>query len=122
MTSPSETKKTGLSERDGAFLDWIADRLINVHGDDPNVDFVLRLRELAGRGRNNLTPRQADLAKRLLAQAADSDGWRDYPDDLTRYDSVIMNRWFKARWIDLEETPVYRITEAGRAALQGETK
>lgn len=29
------------------FLDWIADRLINVYGENPNVDFVLSLRSRA---------------------------------------------------------------------------
>lgn len=26
------------------FLEWIADRMVNVYGESPNVDFVLRLR------------------------------------------------------------------------------
>lgn len=29
------------------FLDWIADRLVHVHGDDPNVDFVVTCRDRA---------------------------------------------------------------------------
>jgi hypothetical protein len=29
------------------FLDWLADRLVHVYGESPNVDFVLKLRELA---------------------------------------------------------------------------
>ena len=32
---------------DSRFLDWIADRLVHVYGASPNVDFVLRLREMA---------------------------------------------------------------------------
>lgn len=33
--------------RDVVFLNWIADRLVHVYGEHPNVDFVLRLREMA---------------------------------------------------------------------------
>jgi hypothetical protein len=29
------------------FLRWIADRLVNVHGENPNVDYVLSLRQRA---------------------------------------------------------------------------
>lgn len=32
---------------DATFLNWIADRLVNVYKESPNVDFVLRLREIA---------------------------------------------------------------------------
>ena len=32
---------------DTHFLQWVADRLVHVHGDPENVDFVLRLRALA---------------------------------------------------------------------------
>jgi hypothetical protein len=35
------------AERDADFLRWVADRLVHVHKDPENVDFVLRLRELA---------------------------------------------------------------------------
>lgn len=34
-----------LSDKD--FLLWIADRLVEVYGESPNVDFVLHLREVA---------------------------------------------------------------------------
>lgn len=34
-------------ERRQRHLHWIADRLVHVHGESPNVDFVLRLREIA---------------------------------------------------------------------------
>lgn len=37
------------------FLEWIADRLVNVHGESPNVDFVLSLRERAKRCRAALS-------------------------------------------------------------------
>ena len=29
-----------------SFLNWIADRLVNVHGESENVDFINRLREI----------------------------------------------------------------------------
>jgi hypothetical protein len=32
-----------------SFLDWVADRLVHVHGDSPNVDFVLALKERSKR-------------------------------------------------------------------------
>lgn len=34
------------------FLDFVADRLVNVYGESPNVDFVLSLRSRAQAGRN----------------------------------------------------------------------
>jgi hypothetical protein len=34
------------------FLDWIADRLVNVHGESPNVDYVMSLRDRAKAGRD----------------------------------------------------------------------
>jgi hypothetical protein len=33
--------------RDAQFLKWVADRFVNVYNESPNVDFVLRLHELA---------------------------------------------------------------------------
>lgn len=32
---------------DAQFLDWVADRLVNVYGESPNVDFVNKLRRMA---------------------------------------------------------------------------
>jgi hypothetical protein len=36
-------------EDDELFLNWIADRFVNVHGESENVDFVQRLRRTADR-------------------------------------------------------------------------
>jgi hypothetical protein len=33
------------------FLDWIANRLVEVHGESPNVDFVIALRRRAAKAR-----------------------------------------------------------------------
>ena len=33
--------------KDKEFLNWIADRLVNVHGEHPDTDFILSLRERA---------------------------------------------------------------------------
>ena len=33
--------------KDSEFLNWLADRLVHVYGESPNVDFVLKLREIA---------------------------------------------------------------------------
>lgn len=32
---------------DQAFLNWVADRFVNVHGESENVDFVQKLRAIA---------------------------------------------------------------------------
>lgn len=37
---------------DAEFLSWLADRLINVYGESPNVDFVHKLRSVANRLEN----------------------------------------------------------------------
>ena len=34
---------------DDEFLNWIADRIVNVYGESEYVDFVLKLREIAKR-------------------------------------------------------------------------
>lgn len=34
-----------ISDKD--FLNWVADRFVNVHGESENVDFVRRLRKMA---------------------------------------------------------------------------
>lgn len=44
MPVPSQFHK---DNADSMFLNWIADRFVNAHGESPNVDFVLKLRELA---------------------------------------------------------------------------
>ena len=36
------------------FLDWIADRMVNVYGENPNIDFIHSLRERASIGRECL--------------------------------------------------------------------
>ena len=33
---------------DKEFLNWVADRLVHVYGESENVDFVLKLRQIAG--------------------------------------------------------------------------
>lgn len=42
------------------FLDWLADRLVNVYGEYPNIDFVLTLR------------RRAELSRSAIAKATGS--------------------------------------------------
>jgi hypothetical protein len=37
------------SRSDAEFLDWIAARLVHVHGESPNVDYLHRLHEVATR-------------------------------------------------------------------------
>lgn len=35
--------------KDDDFLNWVADRLVHVYGENENVDFVLKLRQVAAR-------------------------------------------------------------------------
>lgn len=37
---------------DAEFLRWIVDRLINIYGESPNIDFIHRLRSVADRLEN----------------------------------------------------------------------
>jgi len=41
------THTMGVSMNTPDFLDWMADRLVNVYGESPNVDFVQSLRDRA---------------------------------------------------------------------------
>lgn len=43
--------------KDSQFLNWLADRLVHVYGESPNVDFVHKLREIA----KNIDPEQTRL-------------------------------------------------------------
>ena len=36
-----------MKQKDREFLEWIANRLVEVYGESPNVDFVLKLRQIA---------------------------------------------------------------------------
>jgi hypothetical protein len=41
---------------ESAFLRWVADRLVHAHGEPTDVDFVLRLRQLADLAASNGDP------------------------------------------------------------------
>lgn len=43
---------------DHEFLHWLRDRLINVYGEDPHIDFVVKLNELARKIEVNETSRR----------------------------------------------------------------
>ncbi len=45
----AQTMGNGINTPD--FLDWIAERLVNIHHYRPNIDFILSLRERASAGR-----------------------------------------------------------------------
>ena len=47
FTRPHNIKGEATAMTDGEFLNWIADRLIHQYGENPDVDFVHKLRELA---------------------------------------------------------------------------
>jgi hypothetical protein len=52
---------------DREFLEWLAERLVNVYGESPNVDFVQRLRVVAA----GLPDNQPDTRERLEARLAE---------------------------------------------------
>ena len=82
------------------FLSWIADRLIHIHGENPQFDYMLRLREMA-RGASTSPPPSPDVAA-LQAELS-----------LMR-DTLEMN---DAAWRSLEEE-----ANASIAALQAENE
>lgn len=41
------TQTMGAEVNTPDFLDWVADRLVHVYGENPNIDFVLSLRARA---------------------------------------------------------------------------
>jgi hypothetical protein len=50
------------NERDALHLVWIHERLVNRHGESPNVDYMIRLREISER----LMGRPINFYDRLL--------------------------------------------------------
>lgn len=54
-------------QSDGEFLAWVADRIEQVYGDDPNLDYVRRLRDISGRV--DLEGRIASAGKVVAANA-----------------------------------------------------
>lgn len=47
MLASPQPAPHAMPDKDAAFLTWVADRLVHVYGDSPNVDFVQKLRALA---------------------------------------------------------------------------
>lgn len=47
MTKKPDTYYIATNAGDRAFLEWLADRLVMVYGESPNVDFVHTLRKYA---------------------------------------------------------------------------
>lgn len=47
VTGTGAAPRRAPDPEDGAFLSWVADRFVHQYGEDPNVDFVLKLRRLA---------------------------------------------------------------------------
>jgi hypothetical protein len=54
------------------FLRWLAERLVNVYGEDPHVDFVLKLETIA---------HEEELLVTVAAQNTDKELWRATPGD-----------------------------------------
>lgn len=46
-----ESQTMGIQLNTPDFLDWIAERLVNVYGESPHVDFVVSLKDRAAAGR-----------------------------------------------------------------------
>lgn len=46
-----ESQTMGIQLNTPDFLDWIAERLVNVYGESPHVDFVVSLKDRASAGR-----------------------------------------------------------------------
>jgi hypothetical protein len=55
-----ECQTMGASLNTPDFLDWVADRMVSVYRESPNVDFVLSLRDRAKSGREALAAAQVE--------------------------------------------------------------
>lgn len=57
-----------MSYSDGDFLMWIRNRLVNVYGESPNTDFVLRLQQISEKqsGEHRFGPEDVDEQDRGL--------------------------------------------------------
>lgn len=46
--SPSEKtiEETAYSEKDANHLEWLFERMVNVHGENPNYDYMIRFRKV----------------------------------------------------------------------------
>lgn len=44
--------------KDDDFLNWVADRLVHVYGESENVDFVLKLRQIAAHTGRDMHPHE----------------------------------------------------------------
>lgn len=49
---------------DGKFLDWLADRLVDVYHESPNVDFVQKLQRIAKKVRRLDAKRSGDISRK----------------------------------------------------------
>ena len=47
------------------FLDWMAERLVHVYGESPNIDFVLSLRDRAAAGRKAIAKALGQSSPRI---------------------------------------------------------
>lgn len=57
---------------DSRFLTWIADRLVHIYSESPNVDFVLKLRSIAkNMDKTNPQPDKAVVSRDVLGQIYD---------------------------------------------------
>lgn len=62
--------------KDLEFLNWIADRLVNVYGESPNVDFVHKLREIADAPLQKALRNPSDELIERLVRALWGDQWK----------------------------------------------
>jgi hypothetical protein len=98
--------------KDNDFLNWLADRLVHVYGESPNVDFVHKLREIAKnthpeQTRGNLENNRMDqpewfsVADRLPKESVDVLVSAEYDTDIPfGYESMYVCKLFKGRWLE----------------------
>lgn len=53
---------------DSKFLTWVADRLVHVYGENPDVDFVQKLRRMASRAQESEIRKEEQNANRTAAK------------------------------------------------------
>jgi hypothetical protein len=63
---------------DTEFLEWLIDRLVDVYGENPNVDFIHRLRKIATKSENKTMNISLEELKNLIMKYDLMEG--EYPE------------------------------------------
>lgn len=75
MSERPDTYRFAKNAGDRKFLEWIAARLVEVHGENPNVDYIRTLRDFAA-GINPLVER-VQILEQLIFKYYDGSGAED---------------------------------------------